>query len=1302
MVALSAIRELTVRGRSEGLDTLTAALDRVKQAQEGVGTASETSARKQESAQRAWARHEASVDGTARAYQKLNRDLSLAERAFGQNVITLDRFQSEWGRIRNDLERAGIEGSIRLNVDQSGLNSLLGIRDTVRDAARESASAFEQEFARLDDIARQQGEAAGRAFQQALNDNFRIGGRTAAQNGATFSALEEAMRRQDEIEAARASQLASSTQRGYADLFGYDRSRNSASASAAVFEEVAREQEALAAQAVALRGQIDPLGAAFDRMNAEVARYNVLADAGLISTNELAVATSLARDRFDHTARSLKTISDTGLSSHMWTNLSFQINDVATMAMSGAGALQILGTQAGQVFQVLQQGERGIGGTLAGIGSEILGFLTSPTGIAIGVTAAVAGAIGAVGYYSNQARRGFESADESVSRHEKSIRALKDAYGEAASGLEEYEKQSRLSLRADATLSLQSTRASLAASSRDAIGTLGQTIDEYGVNVFAVNYRFNAARKEIEEFQKSAEAGTPDFLKLRDAVAGIYLANPGDDRLRKMYEEITDLTAQGARLQSMLPSATQAVRDFTDQFGGNKLSTFEQGLGRIIGMVPRLKEAFDLRTQAGDIEQAFVNGRARLGADLSSGQISQGQYRARLGTLESAYGEAMDANRQAQSTLLSPIERTRREHELELRAIQAKTTEQRAQIEMDRVRLGLAGQNVGSAERELQIQQAGARVQAEAAQRERDLAQERDRATRDRFEGARLDLQSLSQSAREAETMRYAYEQMADARREAEQFGRSTVSDERIRRIKAEAEAWGELQEAINQTRLTQDLLFDRQQFGRSGVEQRVYGTMRSAGLLDTNGEITGAYNQAIAQQIRLNAKVEEMQDMWRGTGSQIVEAFTQGGNVGQALLQQVSSVFSNYAGNAIDNGINSLISSAFPSLAPGLGRSGPRGSSSANPLWVTFADAGGLGTLLGKAGNDNAKGDTLSKLPGIGSDRVAGGDSMASVLSLSKSYEGLNERRDTAAISSILSASGTAQLDPTKQAWCAAYANAVLAQSGLGGTGSNLASSFQSWGKATTTPALGDIVNLKPQVAGASGHVGFFNGFSGSNVLVSGGNQSNGVTTAAFPASEVVSFRTAITDATTSTSKFGTGLTDAASQVAGGLGQLGAGAGGVAAAAGGGGAGLGGLLTGILGFAGKIFGFDEGGFTGFGGKYEPAGIVHRKEYVFSEEAVNAIGVSNLDAMHRVAKRGRSFASGGYGGGPVAVPMPVMAKSGPDQIVIDVRGATGNDEIQRMVAAGINQGIAAYDGRMRDGRVLAQRLKGANKRFGAR
>src|SRR5699024_2297872 len=48
--------------------------------------------------------------------------------------------------------------------------------------------------------------------------------------------------------------------------------------------------------------------------------------------------------------------------------------------------------------------------------------------------------------------------------------------------------------------------------------------------------------------------------------------------------------------------------------------------------------------------------------------------------------------------------------------------------------------------------------------------------------------------------------------------------------------------------------------------------------------------------------------------------------------------------------------------------------------------------------------------------------------------------------------------------------------------------------------------------------------------------------------------------------------------------------------------------------------GKSDGGYTGDGGKYEPAGIVHRGEYVFSKEAVNKLGVGTLERLHRSSK----------------------------------------------------------------------------------
>lgn len=69
-------------------------------------------------------------------------------------------------------------------------------------------------------------------------------------------------------------------------------------------------------------------------------------------------------------------------------------------------------------------------------------------------------------------------------------------------------------------------------------------------------------------------------------------------------------------------------------------------------------------------------------------------------------------------------------------------------------------------------------------------------------------------------------------------------------------------------------------------------------------------------------------------------------------------------------------------------------------------------------------------------------------------------------------------------------------------------------------------------------------------------------------------------------------------------------------------------LLGGAASAAGgaKTASYDVGGFTGHGGKYEPAGIVHKGEFVFTQEATKRIGVDNL------YRQMRGYATGGYVG----------------------------------------------------------------------
>jgi len=113
-----------------------------------------------------------------------------------------------------------------------------------------------------------------------------------------------------------------------------------------------------------------------------------------------------------------------------------------------------------------------------------------------------------------------------------------------------------------------------------------------------------------------------------------------------------------------------------------------------------------------------------------------------------------------------------------------------------------------------------------------------------------------------------------------------------------------------------------------------------------------------------------------------------------------------------------------------------------------------------------------------------------------------------------------------------------------------------------------------------------------------------------------------------------------------------------------------GGWMSSLLKFGRGLFGFSDGGYTGDGGKMEPAGVVHRGEYVFSQEAVRRIGAARLDAMHSNLK--------GYStGGLVGLSLPALSMSGssapprqaPAAPYFDLRGAVMTQDLLNQMNA---------------------------------
>jgi lambda family phage tail tape measure protein len=80
--------------------------------------------------------------------------------------------------------------------------------------------------------------------------------------------------------------------------------------------------------------------------------------------------------------------------------------------------------------------------------------------------------------------------------------------------------------------------------------------------------------------------------------------------------------------------------------------------------------------------------------------------------------------------------------------------------------------------------------------------------------------------------------------------------------------------------------------------------------------------------------------------------------------------------------------------------------------------------------------------------------------------------------------------------------------------------------------------------------------------------------------------------------------------------------------------------------------GHSEGGYTGAGGKYEPAGIVHKGEVVWSQRDVAAAGgVATVEAMR---KGNKGYANGGIVGGAAYNGVPASATAGASVVHVEV------------------------------------------------
>lgn len=143
----------------------------------------------------------------------------------------------------------------------------------------------------------------------------------------------------------------------------------------------------------------------------------------------------------------------------------------------------------------------------------------------------------------------------------------------------------------------------------------------------------------------------------------------------------------------------------------------------------------------------------------------------------------------------------------------------------------------------------------------------------------------------------------------------------------------------------------------------------------------------------------------------------------------------------------------------------------------------------------------------------------MQHVHDVASEYLGLKEypgAKHNPAVVEMFAKSGHSWVQDDETPWCAAFANSVLADCGIEGTGKLNARSFETWGQRVPhfdQAQKGDVcVFWRKKPDGPYGHVAFFDHYDEetNRIHVLGGNQGNAVSVAGYPYNRLIALRRA------------------------------------------------------------------------------------------------------------------------------------------------------------------------------------------------
>jgi hypothetical protein len=237
-------------------------------------------------------------------------------------------------------------------------------------------------------------------------------------------------------------------------------------------------------------------------------------------------------------------------------NLAAQFQDIAVQLQGGASPFTVALQQGTQINQVL--GRQGATGVVSLLGAAFSSLLTPVSLATIGIIALGGYAV----QYGAKAIGAVDDLDDKLKKHAELIKSLKDAYGEAGSGIDVAVKDSITVLKTLLGLSTTDLQKQFRNLSNAVVASVTDYTalgDAAGQYVETSSKKFAAFKGPIDDFRASVAAGTPDVKAFRRAVSEIEQTT-ADEKTKKLAGELLASTEAAGKAQSAIEGTAKATR----------------------------------------------------------------------------------------------------------------------------------------------------------------------------------------------------------------------------------------------------------------------------------------------------------------------------------------------------------------------------------------------------------------------------------------------------------------------------------------------------------------------------------------------------------------------------------------------------------------------------------------------------------------------------------------------------------------------------------------------------------------------